>query len=669
MKSRLLVFATLTGLLGVYPALAAQPPAAGPNFQVNQVAQGSQGQADVAQDAAGDSAAVWVDQGSAPIQIKLRLYDASGAPSTPEIPVSTVASPFFSAPRVAMTPLGEIVVAWGASRSVFLRRFDRQGRPQASATTQQPSDGNQVNALDVAMDAAGNAFVVWALSRIPGDLILLQRFDTGLLPLSPPEQVNEPVPNLRDIPRIALNPAGSLLVSWNDHRMGGDNVDVWSRRYDGPSGAWGPEQRINPVAPGVQKGNAPILYPEGNGAVVFTDFTARQILVRRLDAAGAPDGDAIQLGDLGTTDLFSPGAAAGPDGTALVVWQQSDALVHAGFFDRSWNPLGASFLVSPLSSDNEFGPVVAAGGSGSFIAAWTSSGFDFGGIPELPAGVRDGRDGSEAGIFAQRFQAAGCAAGSGVLCLGGGRFQAQVSWKNPYTGETGTGKAVPLTGDTGAFWFFDAANLELMVKILDGTPVNNHFWLFYGSLSNVEYTLTVTDNRAVRTYHNAPFQFGSQSDVTAFTSAPPPAPPAPETVVPPVVPPIIPAAQSASFAAGDCASTPTSLCPQNRFRVTVDFIDPRTATHGEAHAVSLTNDTGVFWFFAPTNLELMVKVLDASAVNGHFWVFYGGLSDVEYTITVADTATGQERVYHNPLHQLASGADLTAFTAGPTAGR
>ena len=82
-------------------------------------------------------------------------------------------------------------------------------------------------------------------------------------------------------------------------------------------------------------------------------------------------------------------------------------------------------------------------------------------------------------------------------------------------------------------------------------------------------------------------------------------------------------------------------------------------------ATQLTDDTGVFWFFAPSNLELMVKVLDGSGVNGHFWVFYGALSDVEYTITVTDTATGSQRTYHNPLHHLASGAYLDAFPAGP----
>ena len=75
----------------------------------------------------------------------------------------------------------------------------------------------------------------------------------------------------------------------------------------------------------------------------------------------------------------------------------------------------------------------------------------------------------------------------------------------------------------------------------------------------------------------------------------------------------------------------------------MSFVDPRTGATGQAQAVPLTGDTGTFWFFDPANLELMVKVLDAQGVNGHFWVFYGALSDVEYTITVTDTATGATR--------------------------
>ena len=60
-------------------------------------------------------------------------------------------------------------------------------------------------------------------------------------------------------------------------------------------------------------------------------------------------------------------------------------------------------------------------------------------------------------------------------------------------------------------------------------------------------------------------------------------------------------------------------------------------------------------------MELVVKVLDGTAVNGHHWVFYGALSDVRYTITVTDTQTGATQVYENPLGTLASVADTAAF--------
>ncbi|HTQ79309.1 MAG TPA: hypothetical protein VMM92_04890, partial [Thermoanaerobaculia bacterium] len=110
-----------------------------------------------------------------------------------------------------------------------------------------------------------------------------------------------------------------------------------------------------------------------------------------------------------------------------------------------------------------------------------------------------------------------CSASATALCLQGGRFRVEAVWKD-FQGRTGTGQAVPLSPDTGSFWFFAATNLELMVKVLDGRPLNERFWFFYGALSNVEYTLTVTDTAtgAVKTYHNPLGNFASQGDTQAF---------------------------------------------------------------------------------------------------------------------------------------------------------
>ena len=234
-----------------------------------------------------------------------------------------------------------------------------------------------------------------------------------------------------------------------------------------------------------------------------------------------------------------------------------------------------------------------------------------------------------------------------VLCLSGDRFHVQVQWELP-TGERGEGHPVALSGDTGTFWFFDPANVELVVKVLDGRAINGRFWLFYGALSNVKYTLVVTDTvtGAVRAYVNPQGQLASVADTSAFlgTGNAPPAPP----VTPPAPP-----------QPGACAAGPGDLCLGNRFRVSVAWRTSGGAGNGTA--VPLTGDTGYFWFFNAANVELVVKVLDGRAVNDHFWLFYGALSNVGYTITVTDTQTGRAKRYVNPPGTMASVADTSAL--------
>jgi hypothetical protein len=116
------------------------------------------------------------------------------------------------------------------------------------------------------------------------------------------------------------------------------------------------------------------------------------------------------------------------------------------------------------------------------------------------------------------------------------------------------------------------------------------------------------------------------------------------------------------FARTNCHSDPDTLCLNDgRFSVAVNFDASTIRFSGLAHSMPLTPDTGAFWFFQPSNLELVIKVLDGRAINGHFWVFYGALTNVGYTITVADTTTGAVQTYTNPEGQLASRADTEAF--------
>lgn len=114
-----------------------------------------------------------------------------------------------------------------------------------------------------------------------------------------------------------------------------------------------------------------------------------------------------------------------------------------------------------------------------------------------------------------------------------------------------------------------------------------------------------------------------------------------------------------------CAPDPQTLCLSGgRFRVTAAW---RTSTQsGQGQAVSLTSDTGYFWFFNAANVEMIVKVLDACSLNGRFWVFGGGLTDVEVTMTVSDTRSGAQKTYVNPLSTAFQPVqDTSAFATCP----
>jgi hypothetical protein len=103
-----------------------------------------------------------------------------------------------------------------------------------------------------------------------------------------------------------------------------------------------------------------------------------------------------------------------------------------------------------------------------------------------------------------------------------------------------------------------------------------------------------------------------------------------------------------SAAGGPCLPGATTLClgAGDRFAVTARFAAGGLA--GEARTVELTADTGYLWFFDAANVETVVKVLDGCAANGRFWVFAGGLTNVEVELTVTDTLTGAAKTYANP---------------------
>ncbi len=126
---------------------------------------------------------------------------------------------------------------------------------------------------------------------------------------------------------------------------------------------------------------------------------------------------------------------------------------------------------------------------------------------------------------------------------------------------------------------------------------------------------------------------------------------------------------TATFAVpGPCVAGPNSICvTNNRFKIDVAF---RTSTaNGLGFPVALPSApaSGLFYFFDPTNIEMLIKVLDACVPPyNHYWVYFAATTNVEFSTVVTDTQNGQTRAYFNPLNRMAVPVqDGNAFATCP----
>jgi hypothetical protein len=678
------------------------------------------------------------------LALSLLLLTAAAVPVIPAW-AATPAAPFLldeaprcdeAAPDVAFLPGGGFVAVWGgshpeallASSAVYLRRFDRGGRP-LGPETRLTGNTELPGRPAVAAEASGTILVVWGdyavgggslqgrllgptgnplgdrfeiAPRFPqggvdvtaetgngfavvwaeGGAVLLQRYTTtGVrgpeevvisyagVPEDPPSEIRDPVVVAHGT-GLAIAYAETHRLSWADPapRAGHLGLLFWRQGED----LLFPEVGSFVLDPQSDRQRLPrpslAVGAAGRVFITWREQTPEGFVLRGriYTALAEPLGPAFRA-DVGVWyELSGPSVAADAAGNFLVAWLGELAAPQpegARAYLRRFGPDGAlSGGQEPVSApfaafEPATSPALAVDAAGRTLVAWGSG-------QQLPPGAGAPPVCFNEGLFARLLDPVIPL----ELPLQGGRFLAGVRWTD-HAGHTGVGRPVPLTGDSGYFWFFDHDNAELVVKVLDGRAFNGHFWVFYGALTDVAYVLEVKDTLtgAVKTYTNPAGRLTSRADTAAF------AVPGPASVTA-VIAVIAPATELAflasseaspgtSFPAGPfCVEyTPPSngLCLGGRFDVAVEW--RANGTTGLGRGATLGGDSGYFWFFGPNNVELLVKVLDGRPLNGRFWVFSGALTDVEHWLYVRDSVTGEERIYHNPPGRLASLADTAAF--------
>jgi PKD repeat protein len=250
---------------------------------------------------------------------------------------------------------------------------------------------------------------------------------------------------------------------------------------------------------------------------------------------------------------------------------------------------------------------------------------------------------------------------SAQLLLLGGRIGVAVTWRSQYSGETGIAAPLPQSDQFGYFAFSSPTNPEVFVKALD-FGIQSPYLVFFSGLTDYEYTVTFTSLETGQslTFLKPAGSYSGGADnstlkrTTSGTSA---------------FDNVFKVAEGLDLfpvLAGDAAEalrSPPGLeadtalyLSGGNVRVQVNWRSQYSGATGQASTIPKADEFGYFYFTEANNPEVFVKVLDFGA-SSPYLLFFGGLTDFEYTVTFTNVKTGKAVSFKKDAGAYAGGAD------------
>jgi PKD repeat protein len=245
-------------------------------------------------------------------------------------------------------------------------------------------------------------------------------------------------------------------------------------------------------------------------------------------------------------------------------------------------------------------------------------------------------------------------------------FDITLTATDPRTGATGEGQVISQNDIYGIFSIpgitGNAGNPEVIVKMVDATGIGQSYWVFYGALTDLHYTLSVKEAATGTTKSYNDTTIGTtvcgKFDTSGF---------GPASVG------LEPAAGSLVSALGPQTDEEhLTLLSAHPFDITLTATDPRTGATGAGKVISQNDIYGIFSLPGITgnagNPEVIVKMVDASGIGQDYWVFYAALTDLNYTLTVKESATGNTKSYSDVTvgTTVCGKFDTSGFRVTPT---
>lgn len=268
--------------------------------------------------------------------------------------------------------------------------------------------------------------------------------------------------------KVAAQTNGTFLVAWLERGRTG----AWARPFDAQGNA-GPIQQILLE---VHSPNDLVLtrHVTVGFLVVWNSSRVDGVFARRIGSDGIPLNDNLFVSPNFDHVADQPAAAADSNGRIWIAWREPPGKIYLRSFLAS--AMGPVTIIPPRQEGMpQSRPNLAVGPDDNLLVTWNEGASR----PTLEGRSVDISDACPVRPF--------------ELCLHEGRFQVRVSFTD-FEGNHGQGRVVPFQSrDSGLFTFFNPANWEVMVKVIDGCDFNGFYWIFSAATTNLAYDLLVID--------------------------------------------------------------------------------------------------------------------------------------------------------------------------------
>jgi len=245
---------------------------------LNSTIAGAQSDLSLAMSPLGSFVAAWESAGADGTGIVARQFNADGTPAGGQFAVNTSTAGDQTDPTVGVDAQGRFVVAFTSGGNILAGRFAADGTALGAEFTVNSTTAGMQEFSSIAMTRDGQFVIAWQGPDADGMGIFARQYAADGSASGGQIAVNSFTTGRQYDPTVQVNADGNFIIGWTSMGQDGDREGVYAQWYNAAGSAQSNEFRLNDVTDGHQRDLSLGLRDEGELVATWVSDTAAPVV-------------------------------------------------------------------------------------------------------------------------------------------------------------------------------------------------------------------------------------------------------------------------------------------------------------------------------------------------------------------------------------------------------